>query len=144
MNPRIGIAAVTLLSSLAAPLVASQEGVLPFASFSIRSEGIGNSGPVEIAGSYGANGLAMLVIKALGREFVLTSEQRQKLSGLSVNSIQLSYEGGYPQFGGRTIYIVLGMGFVRGSVDSRIVTLNERGDVSIDDSRSGRGRRTRG
>lgn len=113
--------------------LASAEAVLVLSSFNVHSAGIGESGPVDISGAYADAALRKLAIKAFGREFVLTPAQLKQLAGAYVNGIQLTYEDGYPEVGGRTVYIVLSTGFTSGTRSAKRITLNERGDVTIGD-----------
>src|SRR5262245_48047240 len=98
----LGIATTALL----VPIVAqgSQEGALALSSFTIQSVGIGGSGPVTISGTQDANMVTALNVKAFDKEFNLTTKQLQELKGLGANGIQLSYERGYKDIGGRTLY----------------------------------------
>jgi hypothetical protein len=144
MKLSTGCLAVALVCGTALSLTASEEGALVVSSFNIHSAGIDRSGPVEISGSYDNNqGLTSLVIRALGREFTLTKEQRGQFAGLFLNSVQVTYEAGYREVGGRTIYLVLGRGFLSGTEESKVITLNERGDITVSERRAERGRRTR-
>ena len=105
---------------------ASKEGVLVWSSFSIHSVGIGNSGPVDISGTYAEAGLTKLVIKAFGKEYVLSAVQLQQVQGLYVNGMQLSYVNGYAEEGGRSIYLVL-TGLTGGTRAAKRITLDDRG-----------------
>jgi hypothetical protein len=49
------------------------------------------------------------------------------------NSIQLSYEHGYKDLGGRTIYLLMTMGFTSGVPQGKLVSVTERGDIKIED-----------
>jgi hypothetical protein len=46
--------------------------------------------------------------------------------------VQLSGEAGYKQLGGRTLYLILSMGFTSGSRDEKLVSVNERGGGKIE------------
>ena len=52
---------------------ASQEGVLPLASFTVESPGIGESGPVVVSGRQNQTGFEVLEVNAFGRTFKLTA-----------------------------------------------------------------------
>jgi hypothetical protein len=69
-----------------------------------------------------------------GREFTLSTDQIKLLADLPFNGVQLSFESGYEQLGGRTLYILFTKGFISHRVTGKLVILNERGDVSIQDS----------
>lgn len=141
MRMRSVLMALALLAVAGEDLGASQEGALAWTAFSIQSAGTGRSGPVEVSGAYVDDGLARLTIKALGREFSLSKPQLETFRGMFVNRMQLTYEDGYKELGGRTLYIVLGRGFTSEAQDGRLITLKERGDVTIRDHPE-RGRRT--
>jgi hypothetical protein len=110
---------------------ASEEGVLVWSSFSVHSAGIGSSGLIDVSGTYGGAGVEQLVVKAFGKEYVLSSVQLRQLQGVHVNGMQMSYEAGYAELGGRSIYLVLSMGFTSGTRAAKRITLNERGDITI-------------
>lgn len=133
---RIGLV-IVLVFLLGAPggVFASQEGILAWSSFSVHSAGIGNSGPVDVSGDYGDAGLTRLTINAFGRTFTLSRAQLQEFKGVHLNGMRLSYEAGYAELGGRTAYLVLSMGFTSGTRAAKLVTVNERGDISITDNR---------
>lgn len=96
---------------------ASKEGLLQFSAFTIESPGVGS-----------------LNVTAFGQSFVLNSSQLAQLRSLSVNGIQISYEAGYPQFGGKTIYLVFSKGFTSSLRESKLVTIKERGDINVTDN----------
>ena len=50
-------------------------------------------------------------VYAFGQEYVVPEDKLSDLSELVPNGIRISYESGYSQVGGRTIYIQLQMGF---------------------------------
>lgn len=113
--------------------LASKEGILRLASFEVASEGIGESGPVTITGRQDDNGISKLSIVAFGKKFELGGEQLAKVRGLSINSLQLSYEAGYKELGGRTVYIVLSKGFTSGTAGQRFVVVKENGAITVSD-----------
>jgi hypothetical protein len=55
----------------------------------------------------------------------------RELEGGQYNSIQLSYESGYKELGGRTIYIKLGKAFTSEEVKVVIVVVTEGGKVIV-------------
>jgi hypothetical protein len=123
----LGLAAL-LGASLA---LASREGMLALGSFRVESPGIGNSGVVLVAGRQGAKGVESLRIEAFGKRFDLSPGQLQALRGGLLNGLQLSYEGGYKEIGGRTLYLVFSQGFTSGVVLKRLVTVTESGEVKV-------------
>jgi hypothetical protein len=115
----------------------SQEGMLRWSSFSIDSEGIGSSGPVTVSGKQDETGIAEMSVKAFGRVYKLGKEHLDLLRSMRVNGMQLSYEGGYKNLGGRTLYIQLSSGFFVSGIKARkFVVINERGDVLVQEPRS--------
>lgn len=131
MRSALVVVVLGLLAGVPAPGLASQEGVLVWSSFSVHSSGIGQSGPADASGTYGEGGVTELTIKAFGREFMLNQSQLRQLQGMHLNGMQLSYEEGYARLGGRTVYLVLSMGFTSGTRTAKRVTLNERGDITV-------------
>jgi hypothetical protein len=127
-----------VLSLLAATQTyGSQEGMLRWSSFSIDSEGIGSSGPVTVSGKQDENGITEMSVKAFSRVYKLGKEHLDLLRSMRVNGMQLSYEGGYKNLGGRTLYIQLSSGFFVSGIKARkFVVINERGDVLVQEPRS--------
>lgn len=128
---------VAALSFLAASeTYGSQEGMLRWSSFSIDCEGIGSSGPVTISGKQEKAGISAMTVKAFGRIYELRQEHLDLLKSMSVNGMQLSYEGGLKQ-GGRAIYIQLSSGFFVSGIKARkFVLVREGGDVLVQEPRS--------
>ena len=117
---------------VAASASASEVGAYEFTKF--RFESHDESGPVVITGTQGDQGIISLHITAFGKSFTLTPAQLKQLRGLIVNGVQLSGEGGYKELGGRTLYLILSMGFTSGSTNAKLVSVNERGDVKIENA----------
>jgi hypothetical protein len=115
---------------------ASQEGILVWSAFSIESLGIGSSGPVSISGKQDRTGPTAVTVKAFGRTYLLAKDHLQKLEGVMMNGMQLSYEGGYKELGGRTLYIQLLRGFTSGVPLRRTIEIRERGDIVVQESPS--------
>lgn len=126
----IGFSVLVLFASV--NVEASEEGALAMASFTFQSNGI-DSGPVTVTGAQSVTGISALTIKAFGRDFTLTGTQLQQLKGVMVNAVQLSYETGYPQTGGRTVYLQLSMGFTSGIAAGKRVIVKERGDITVEE-----------
>ena len=122
MKKCLSVALTLLLSGAVA--FASKEGPLLFSSFSIASPGVGSSGPVTVTGKTdAADHLIALTVIAFGKTFQLNKDQLMQLVGLKFNGIQLSYEAGYAQLGGRTVYIAFQGGLVASSHTSSLVIL---------------------
>jgi hypothetical protein len=109
---------------------ASQEGALVLGSFKVESPGIGSSGPVIVSGTQG-KGITSLRVEAFGKQFDLTPDQLKSLQRVSANGLQLSYEGGYEELGGRTIYLIFTTGFTRQVIQRTFVIITESGSVKV-------------
>lgn len=121
-----------LCLALATPIaIASQEGVLIFSEFSISSEGIGSSGPVQVSGSQTPSGISQLKVSAFDREFVAPAATIKELQGFFANGILLSYEHGYTIVGGRTVYLSFFKGFTSGLSQTKRFFVNERGEFKL-------------
>ena len=110
---------------------ASEEGAFEFRTF--RFESRDESGPVVITGAQGDHGITSLNISAFRKSFTLSPAKLKQLRGLIVNGVQLSGEGGYKELGGRTLYLILSMGFTSGTTQAKLVSLDERGDIKVED-----------
>ena len=81
---------------------ASEEGVLKLSDFTIKSKGIGNSGLVIVTGTKNdRNEFIDLKINAFGKEYKISEKNLTKIPPVSYNGIQLSYEEGYKELGGK-------------------------------------------
>jgi len=127
------LVAITALIFGSASALASKEGILRLGSFELTSDGIGESGPVTISGRQGDKGISKLAITAFGKRFELDEAQLAQVQGLPVNGLQLSYEGGYKDLGGRTLYIVFLKGFTSGAVGQRFLIVTEDGAIKVAD-----------
>lgn len=125
---------LALAGALSVPMstMASQEGVLAINELRVTSPGIGDSGQVVVTATKGPNGFRALEVQAFGRITRLTESQLTKLQGQFVNGVQLSYEAGYKELGGRTVYIVLSKGFTSGLQEVQTISVNEQGTVTVD------------
>ena len=126
----VAISALIFGSSSA---LASKEGILRMATFELTSDGIGESGPVRISGKQGDDGISKLTVTAFGKRFDLDEAQLAKVRGLPINGLQMSYEAGYRELGGRTVYIVLSKGFTAGTVGQKFVVVSESGAIKVTD-----------
>src|SRR5450830_359243 len=113
-----------LMVSISTCAWASKESVLSLNSFQVSSAGTGDSGPVIIAGEQDAQRLLSLTVSAFGRRVSLNQEQLGKLKPGLFNGVQISYESGWKEVGGHTVYIVLSKGFTSGVENSQIVSVN--------------------
>jgi len=112
--------------------MASQEGGLAIGELRVTSPGIGDSGQVVVTATRGPKGFRALEVQAFGRVTRLTESQLAGLQGEFVNGVQLSYDGGYKELGGRTVYIVLSKGFTSGLQEVQTISVNEQGTVTVD------------
>ena len=119
------------LFGAASTVGASQEGVLVFGNFKIESPGIGSSGPVTVSGTQGGKGISSLRVEAFGKQFDLTSDQLKGLAGVMTNGLQLSYEAGYPELGGRTVYLLFSMGWTSSTYRRVFVVITESGSIKV-------------
>ena len=126
------IAAVAGMLSGPASTLASQEGILAIGEVRVTSPGIGESGPIVVTATRGPEGFSALEVQAFGHATSLSQAQLEKLQGQFVNGLQLSYEAGYAESGGRTVYIVLSKGFTSGTQESQQVSVNEEGTVTVE------------
>ena len=101
-------------------------------SFHLESAGIGSSGKIVVAGEQNEKQqIVSLTIKAFGKDYIIPKEKLSGLAELPANGIRLSYEAGYPQLGGRTIYIQFQMGFTSKTTKMALVTLSEDGKIEV-------------
>ena len=126
---RIAMALALLAFSM--PLFASKEGILTLDKLQIESNGIGESGPVKVSGTQTPGGVTALRVEAFGKTIQLSPSQLMELDGGQYNLIQLSYERGYKELGGRTIYIKLSKAFTSGEVRAVVVVVTEDGKVKV-------------
>jgi hypothetical protein len=113
---------------------ASKEGILPLSSFHLESMGIGASGKIVVEGTQDGQGqITELKIGAFGKEFVVPRQKLARLVTLPANGIRISYEAGYKELGGRTIYIQFQMGFTSSTKKQALVTLAEDGRITVDE-----------
>lgn len=118
---------------MAAISFASEEEVLNLSDFVVKSEGIDSLGAVQVTGTVGNDlSVTSLKIDAFGKEYNLSQEQLLKIPKGYYNGVQLSYEVGYKETGGKTVYIVLHMGFVSGVMNRVLVSLTESGNIEVE------------
>jgi hypothetical protein len=121
-----------LLVACASAAHASQEGVLVLSSFRLESAGIGASGKIVVEGKQDEKGqVVSLKVNAFGKEYVVPKEKLAGLGELLANGIRISYEAGYAELGGRTVYIQLQTGFTSGTREQALVTVKENGKIEV-------------
>lgn len=127
---KIVVSLITYLFLHAA--AASQEGVLPFSEFHIKSDGIGESGVIVVNGKKDKNNnFVSLSIKAFGKTIAIPSVILKQIPSKRQNGIQLSYEAGYSNLGGKTVYLQFQVGFTTGVREIFIISTSENGNVKI-------------
>ena len=111
---------------------ASQEGTLSLSSFSLQSKGIGSSGPIAVEGKRDESGnLSQLVVNAFEKKISVAQDVLRKISKYNINGIQLSYESGYKELGGRTVYILFQKGFTSRIIEKTVLAVKENGTSKI-------------
>tara|TARA_B100000315_G_C14468731_1_gene537269 strand:- start:666 stop:1064 length:399 start_codon:yes stop_codon:yes gene_type:complete len=121
---------VVLLSSTSFTS-ASEEGVLQFEEFHIKSKGIGRSGPVSVVGEKNLEGTYKnIVVHAFGKSKKVPATILRKIPKYH-NGIQLTYEAGYKELGGRSIYIQFQKGFIFGESEKFVFSIDESGNVKV-------------
>jgi hypothetical protein len=119
-----------VLGACSAP--ASQEGILALSSFRLESPGIGGSGKVVVEGKQNErNRIARLKISAFGKDYSIPENKLAPLAGVAWNGVRISYEAGYAELGGRTIYVQFQTGFTSGTRAAALITLTEDGKVKV-------------
>ncbi len=113
---------------------ADVEGRMTLMKSELDSAGLDNSGPVHVEAGQSDQGITELRVSAFGKLQTLTSSQLAALAGRTFNSIGLSYSRGYPDAGGRSIYLLLCQGFSPGVKVVAVITVRERGPVRVDDT----------
>ena len=122
-----------ILSLFVSNAYSSEEGVLSFSSFIFKSKGIGESGPVIVSGEKNnKNEIVFLNIEAFGKKYELTKKNLKSIPKLPYNGIQLSYEHGYKELGGKTIYISFQLGFNSGVKEKILIIITENGKIEIE------------
>ncbi|MCR6663785.1 MAG: hypothetical protein NVV60_11755 [Luteimonas sp.] len=130
-KPWLTLFLVLVLLGTTADTFASREGILPISAFALESPGIGGSGPVKVSGAQSSDGISLLRVEAFGKQFTLRPEHLKELQGFGSNGVKITYEGGYVDLGGRTIYVIFSRGFTSGQVAQKYVALSEDGSVSV-------------
>jgi len=124
---------IGIMLLLTSNVFASQEGVLRLSSFTMQSEGIGESGPVSVSGTTNEeNEFTELTVKVFGKEYKLSDEDLKKIPAKPYNGIQLSYEAGYKELGGKTLYIILQVGFTSGIKERTLIIITESGSIQVE------------
>lgn len=121
-----------LALAFATSIYASQEGSLVLSSLRLESAGIGSSGKVIVEGKQDqTNRLLTLTVTAFGKIYVVPKEKLASLADFHANGIRISYEAGYANLGGRTIYIHLQSGVASETWKEALITLVEDGKIDL-------------
>jgi hypothetical protein len=127
-----GLALAVLLLAFASSAHASKEGILALSRFRLESNGIGSSGKITVEGKQNDKAqIIALRISAFGRDYVVPPEKLRQLAELPSNGVRISYEAGYKELGGRTVYIQLQMGFTSDTTKKALVTIAEDGKIVV-------------
>ncbi len=106
--------------------------MLPFSEFRIQSKGIGESGIVTVEGLKDTSGkYKKLSISAFGKVIEVSNKLLSQIPSKYQNGIQLSYDPGWKQLGGRTVYISFLSGFTSGSKEIFIISVSEDGRQTV-------------
>jgi hypothetical protein len=132
MIPRI-VSCLFLSALFVNSALGSKERILEWRTFQIESLGTSESGAVTVTGSQSSKGIDSIRVDAFGKSFTLKEEDLAKLRGVMANSVQLSFEAGYHELGGRTIYLLIATGFTSGTTKGKMISITERGDIRIED-----------
>lgn len=110
---------------------ADQEGRMPLTQVRLDSKGLDNSGPVHIETTQSARGMVELTVSAFGKLYALKPAELATLSGVSFNSIGLTYSQGYPNTEGRNVFVLLCQAFSSGAKVVAVVTVTETGGIRV-------------
>jgi hypothetical protein len=110
---------------------ADEEGRLPLSNIRFDSGGLDNSGPIRVEVIQDSNGIVELKVSAFGRIRRVATTELTAITGRVFNLVGASYSRGYPNTGGRSIYVLLYQGFSSGAEASAVVTILESGDVRV-------------
>ena len=129
------VSSVVLTVPISREVRADEEGMVMLTKIEAASTGLDNSGPVHVEASQSAHGLTQLTVSAFGKLQSLSLAQLSSLAGQTFNSIGLSYSRGYPETGGRSVYVLLCQGFSSGIRVFEVVTVTESGCVRVNEAR---------
>jgi hypothetical protein len=111
---------------------ASQEGIIQANEISFHSNGIQNSGPIHVQMNSGKSGaITSFSIFAFGKPYSLTNAELSKIPKNLYNGLNVTYERGYLDLGGQTLYIVLSSRFSGATRFETIITFTETLPVQI-------------
>lgn len=110
------------------------DAYLEWSSFVVTAEGRGTTGPVTISGKQAGlpTGLVSLTVQAFGRKYRLDKEHLAKLKWVQFNGMQVFYAPSM-KVGERKLYIRLSCSFISDFLERRLITISERGEITIED-----------
>lgn len=127
----ITVVVFVLCAGLPSTALADMEVRVPFMHLHYESMGIDNSGPIKADVLQDKNGIFGLKVFAFGSIYAITKSQLETINGYKFNAVGVSYSRGYPNVGGRTIYVLLYQIFSTGSQMAAMVVIRERGAPKI-------------
>ena len=104
---------------------------MPLAHIELDSQGLDNSGPVRVSVRQSVRGVSELEVLAFGKRYTLTPAQLNTLGARTFNTMGLTYSRGYPETGGRGVYVLLCQGFSSGVKVVEIVIVEETNGIHI-------------
>lgn len=111
--------------------LASQEAVLPTSYFEVISEGVSNSGRVKVKAQRDRMGKFKFVkVEAFHRTLKIEKKLIEVLPK-DTNGVQISFEEGYEETGGKLLYIAFTKGFSSGSFQKTVILIPEKGPVRL-------------
>lgn len=127
------IVGVALILFMGFPNVAraDMEGRMPFAHVQYNSAGLDNSGAVRVDVFQDKKGIYELKVFAFGTLHTVTKAQLGVINGNVFNAVGVSYSRGYPNVGGRTVYVLLYQVFSSGAEAVAMVVIREHGNAQI-------------
>jgi hypothetical protein len=127
--PALILSALCVLISV--PSLASEESPVVLGSFEIKSQGNSKTGEVIVSGESDVAGVKYMTISAFGRDIRLNKKDLEKLKGMHLNAVQLSYDGGYESAESGILIVRLSTGYVIDTVDSRYIFVRKTGNIDV-------------
>jgi hypothetical protein len=111
----------------------SKEGVMPLSKFKFECRGLAVFGNVVVEGEQNTHRRwAWMRITAFDRIFEIDQKELQKLGEYAPNGVLVTSEMGYPELGGRTLYLQLLMGFSSGIRQRAMISVTEDGQIQLE------------
>jgi hypothetical protein len=126
------LCAVLTPLALAQPTYASKEGGLSLYTVKLDSPGMDDSGPVHVEMKRSDKGIETLKVSAFGKTETAPSALLGSIKQKRwLNGVLLSWERGYPDMGGKTIYLSLTEGGTAGAVVVAVIGFSEHGKFEV-------------